>query len=51
VLLFGPPGAGKSHLACALDHALIDVGRRVLFTRCGDLVQRRQALRRGLRLP
>ena len=30
VLLFGPPGVGKSHLVCALGHALIDSGRRVL---------------------
>lgn len=51
VLLFGPPGVGKSHLACALGHALIDAGRRVLFTRCCDLVQRLQAARRDLRLP
>jgi DNA replication protein DnaC len=51
VLLFGPPGVGKSHLVCALGHALIDAGRRVLFTRCGDLVQRLQAARRDLRLP
>jgi len=34
VLLFGPPGVGKSHLVSALRHALIDAGRRVLFTRC-----------------
>lgn len=51
VLLFGPPGVGKSHLVCALGHALIDAGRRVLFTRCGELVQRLQAARRDLRLP
>lgn len=43
VLLFGPPGVGKSHLVCALGHALVDAGRRVLFTRCSDLVQRLQA--------
>jgi DNA replication protein DnaC len=42
---------GKSHLICALGHALIDAGRRVLFTRCSDLVQRLQAARRDLRLP
>lgn len=46
VLLFGPPGVGKSHLVCGLGHALIDAGRRVLFTRCSDLVQRPQAARR-----
>ena len=45
VLLFGPPGVGKSHLVCALGHALIEAGRRVLFTRCSDLVQRLQAAR------
>lgn len=51
VLLFGPPGVGKSHLVCALGHALIDAGKRVLLTRCSDLVQRLQAARRDLRLP
>ncbi len=48
---FGPPGVGKSHLVSALRYALIDAGRRVLFTRCSDLVQRLQAARRDLRLP
>jgi DNA replication protein DnaC len=51
VLLFGPPGVGKSHLVCGLGHAMIDAGRRVLFTRCGDIVQRLQAARRDMRLP
>jgi len=51
VLLFGPPGVGKSHLVCGLGHALIEAGRRVFFTRCSDLVQRLQAARRDLRLP
>jgi DNA replication protein DnaC len=51
VLLFGPPGVGKSHLISGLGHALIEAGRRVLFTRCSDLVQRLQAARRDLRLP
>ena len=51
VLLFGPPGVGKSHLVSALGHALIDAGKRVLFTRCSDLVQRLQTARRDLRLP
>jgi chromosomal replication initiation ATPase DnaA len=32
ILLFGPPGVGKSHLAAALGHAMIDAGYRVLFT-------------------
>lgn len=50
LLLFGPPGSGKSHLVSAIGHALIDRGWRVLFTRTGDLVQRLQAARRELRL-
>ena len=51
VLLFGPPGVGKSHLVCGLGHALIEAGRRVLFARCSDVVQRLQAARRDMRLP
>jgi DNA replication protein DnaC len=50
VLLFGPPGVGKSHLIAAIGHGLIDRGWRVLFARTGDLVQRLQAARRDLRL-
>jgi DNA replication protein DnaC len=37
LLLFGPPGGGKSHLAAAIGLALIDNGARVLFTRTTDL--------------
>lgn len=51
ILAFGPPGSGKSHLLSAIGHALIDAGKRVLFTRCSDLVQRLQAARRDLRMP
>jgi len=51
LLAFGPPGSGKSHLLSGIGHALIDAGRRVLFTRCSDLVQRLQAARRDLRMP
>lgn len=51
VLAFGPPGGGKSHLLSGIGHALIDAGKRVLFTRCSDLVQRLQAARRDLRMP
>jgi DNA replication protein DnaC len=48
LLIFGPPGAGKSHLACAIGSALVENGRRALFTRTSDLVQRLQMARREL---
>jgi len=51
ILAFGAPGAGKSHLLSGIGHALVDAGKRVLFTRCSDIVQRLQAARRDLRLP
>src|SRR6266404_7724629 len=50
LLLFGPPGAGKSHLAAALGLALVDNGWRVLFMRTSELVQRLQIARRELAL-
>jgi DNA replication protein DnaC len=51
VLLFGPPGVGKTHLISAIGHGLIDRGWRVLFARTSELVQKLQAARRDLRLP
>ncbi len=50
ILLFGPPGGGKSHLSAALGLALIENGWRVLFARTTDLVQRLQVARRELAL-
>ena len=50
ILLFGPPGGGKSHLAAAIGLALIENGWRVLFTRTTDLVQKLQIARRELQL-
>jgi DNA replication protein DnaC len=50
VLIFGPPGAGKSHLSAAIGLALIENGWRVLFARTTDLVQRLQVARRELAL-
>ena len=50
LLMFGPPGAGKSHLGAALGLALVESGWRVLFTRTTDLVQRLQTARRDLQL-
>jgi len=50
LLLFGPPGTGKSHLGAAIGLALIENGWRVLFMRTTDLVQRLQVARRELAL-
>ena len=50
LLLFGPPGGGKSHLASAIGLALVENGWRVLFTRTTDLVQKLQVARRELGL-
>src|ERR1700740_279947 len=50
LLLFGPPGGGKSHLAAALGFALVENGWRVLFPRTIDLVHRLTILRRDLAL-
>ena len=51
VLIFGPSGTGKTHIASAIGAGLIDDGCRVLFTRTTDLVQKLQAARRDLILP
>jgi DNA replication protein DnaC len=50
LLLFGPPGSGKSHVSAALGRALIENGYRVLFMRTTDLVQRLQVERQALQL-
>ena len=51
ILIFGPPGVGKSHLGTGIGHALIDAGYRVLFMRTSEMVQRLQAARQSLQLP
>jgi len=51
ILIFGPPGVGKSHVGCGIGHALIDAGYRVLYMRTSELVQRLQAARQSLQLP
>ena len=50
LLLFGPPGGGKSHLASAIGLALVENGWRVLFARTTDLVQKLQVAHRELSL-
>ena len=51
VLAVGRPGTGKSHLAAALGHVLVQQGHRVLWTPTAALVQRLLAAKRDLRLP
>jgi DNA replication protein DnaC len=51
LLLFGPSGVGKTHLAAAIGEKLVESGYRVFFTRTTDLVQKLQAAKRELGLP
>jgi DNA replication protein DnaC len=44
----GNSGAGKSHVLRAIGHALVEAGKRVLYTPTTDIVQRLQAARRDL---
>src|SRR6266850_6238185 len=50
VLVFGPPGSGKTHLLCALGQELVRSGRRVLSRKCGLLVQDLLLAKRDLKL-
>lgn len=38
VLLFGPPGVGKTHLAIGLGRAVVEAGSSVLFTTATSLI-------------
>ena len=51
LIIFGPSGVGKSHLACAIAHRLIEQGTRALFTQTTTLVQKLQKARQAYRLP
>jgi DNA replication protein DnaC len=50
LLAFGLPGRGKTHLACALGHELLQHGYRVYFTPTYALVQRLLVAKRELGL-
>lgn len=50
ILLFGLPGRGKSHTACAIGHELVMRGMTVYFTQAFKLVQRLLAARRDLKM-
>jgi DNA replication protein DnaC len=51
VLCFGLPGTGKTHVACALGHALVEAGHSVLFLPTYKLVQDLLVAKRELELP
>ena len=50
LIAIGNSGAGKTHVLCAIGHALVEAGRRVLYTSTTDIVQKLQAARRDLAL-
>lgn len=50
LLLFGPSGVGKSHVAAGLGHTLVDQGYRVRYVTASSLVQELQAAKQALRL-
>lgn len=51
LLLFGPSGVGKTHLAAAIGRSLIDLGARVKFFSATTLVQQLQSAKAHLHLP
>ncbi len=51
VVMFGPSGVGKTHLAASIGYSLINHGMRVLFTSATELVQRLQLARNDYKLP
>jgi len=50
LLLFGASGLGKSHIAAAIGHALIELGLRVRYYPASALVQELQTAKQALRL-
>lgn len=50
LLLFGASGLGKSHIAAAVGHALIEQGLRVRYYPASTLVQELQTAKQGLSL-
>ena len=51
LIIFGPSGVGKSHLAAAIAYRLIEQGIRCLFCQTTALVQKLQQAKQEYRLP
>jgi len=51
LILFGPSGVGKTHLAAAIGHGLTEQGLSVRYVTATTLVQHLQQARRELRVP
>ena len=51
LLIFGPSGVGKTHLAAGIGEQLIGKGYRVYFSRTTELLQKLQAAKSDLMLP
>lgn len=50
IVLFGPSGVGKTHIAAAIGHGMIQQGVRVRFTSASLMVQELQVAKQELRL-
>jgi DNA replication protein DnaC len=51
LVLFGPAGVGKTHLASAIGYRLLEKGTRVFFIPTTAMVQKLQQARRDYKLP
>jgi DNA replication protein DnaC len=51
LLVFGPSGVGKTHLAAAMGRAMVELGKRVKFFSATILVQQLQSAKLQLQLP
>lgn len=51
LVIFGPSGVGKTHIASAIGYRLVEKGARVFFTPTTAMVQKLQQARRDYKLP